>query len=197
MNNIIAQIKQEVLDLFPENSEKLSGTYCRKNWIFPNHLEPMIEITKKLCLKYNGDQQICELASLLHDTGLVYKRDSENPKGHENNSLEFAEIILKKYKIDEEMKNSIINCIKATEIDFKPNEINEKIVRTADILSQYNSMHFFAKAHFYPDWNMYLNFFEKKVNKGFNKICFEDERKEIEPIHNYFKKILEEYKKYN
>jgi len=172
---LIENIKKEVVDLFPEKVGKLSGTYCTRGWIFPNHLNPMIDIAKELCLKYGGDVHICEIACLLHDTGLVYNRKSDNPLGHESNSLEFAKRILEKHKVEENKIDLILDCIKATEVDYEPTNINEKIVRTADILSQYYSIHFFAKAHFYPTWEMYLNFLEKKVNKGFNKICFEDE----------------------
>jgi catalase len=40
-------------------------------------------------------------------------------------------------------------------------------------------MHFFAKAYFYETWEMYLEFLEKKLDAGFKKICFEDERKQL------------------
>lgn len=197
MKAIIKQIKQDVLELFPENTTKSSQTYCTRNWIFPNHFEPMIQITKDLCLKYGGNQDICEIACLLHDTGLVYLRNKESPEGHESNSLKFAKKTLLQYNFKEEQIDVILKCIEATELDYEPNSINEKIVRSADILSQYYSIHFFAKAHFYPDWNMYLRFLEKKVTKGFDKICFDDEREEAKPIRDYLQKVLLEYKKYN
>ncbi len=126
----------------------------------------MIDIAKKLCDKYGGDKEICEIACLLHDTGLVYERESKNPIGHESKSLKFAKIILLKYDYDKTKTKLVLDCIKATELDYIPETTEEKIVRTADILSQFYSMHFFAKAHFYEDWEMYLNFFEKKITKG-------------------------------
>lgn len=197
MEEIINKIKKEVLYLFPGKSEKLSGRYCTRGWIFPNHFEPMIRIAKNLCSKYGGDKEICELACLLHDTGLIYKRKNESPKGHESNSLEFARKTLEKYEIEKEKISLVLKCIESTEYENEATGVNEKIVRTSDILSQYYSIHFFAKAHFYPDWEMYLKFLEKKINKGFEKICFDEEKREAKPIRDYFKKILLEYKKYN
>jgi len=195
--NKIEVIKEEVFNLFPSKNKEDKNIYCKREYIFPNHLEPMIDISKKLCDKYGGDKKICEIASLLHDTGLIYKRENKSPIGHESRSLEYAETILKKYKFEKKEIDLILNCIKATEVDYKPITNDEKIVRTSDILSQFYSMHFFAKAHFYEDWNIYLKFFEKKITKGFDKICFEDEKQEIKPIKSYYFKILKEYKKYN
>jgi predicted hydrolase (HD superfamily) len=191
------QIREEVVKLFPLDSAVRRRLYCTSKWIFPNHIDPMIDISNELCDKYGGDKEICEIACLLHDTGLVYKRVGKNPLGHEENSLEFANKILTKYGVDEEMITAILNCIKATKLDYIVKSTNEKIVRSADILSQFYSMHFLAKAHFYESWDLYLNFFEKKIVKGFDKICFEEEQKKVEPIRDYYLKIYENYKKYN
>ncbi len=195
--NPIKKIKEEVENLFPKKIKDPSKTYCTRNWIFPNHLNPMIKISKDLCIKYGGDKKICEIACLLHDTGLVYKRKTSSPEGHENNSIEFAKIILEKYKIQNTKVGEILNCIRATETSYIPKTINEKIVRTSDILSQYNGIHFFAKAHFYPTWEMYIKFLERKIAKGFDKICFKEEREKTKPIQNHLQLILSEYKKYN
>ncbi|MGV8171924.1 MAG: HD domain-containing protein [Candidatus Woesearchaeota archaeon] len=195
--SIIKHVRQEVFDLFPKVADNRATVYCTSGWIFSNHLEPMIDIAKKLCAKYGGDEEICELACLLHDVGLVYKREGASPKGHESRSLDYAYNILKKYDASKELIDSVLGCIKVTEVDNEPSNINEKIVRSADILSQFWSMHFFAKAHFYEKWELYLEFFEKKVDKSFKKICFEDERKEIEPMREYFKDLINQYHKYN
>jgi HD superfamily phosphodiesterase len=195
--NKISLIKEEVIKLFPTTTKNREKIYCTSTWIFPNHFNPMINIAKELCDKYGGDKEICEIACLLHDTGLVYERESKNPIGHESKSLKFASNILNKYNFSENKIELVLKCIKATEVDYEPETNEEKIVRTADILSQFYSMHFFAKAYQYETWEMYLNFFEKKISKGFDKICFEDEKDKVKPIRDYYIKILEEYKRYN
>jgi|APSaa5957512576_1039674.scaffolds.fasta_scaffold07242_1 HD superfamily phosphodiesterase len=197
MNDIINKVRKEVCDLFLEESEDIHATYRTGSWIFPNHFDPMIKISKDLCLEYGGDVEICELACLLHDAGLVYKREGKSSRGHEKNSLEFARKVLSKHGFEESKICMVLKCIEATEIKCNPNDVNEKIVRTADILSQYYSIHFFAKARFYSEWENYVKFLEKKVEKGFEKICFEKEREEARPIRDYLRMVLSEYKKYN
>ena len=134
----IKQVYNGVYNLFRNDDEKKSEyPYTRKNWIFPNHLNIMADLCKKMCKKYGGDIDICILASLLHDTGLVYKRTGPSSKGHEKKSLEYALSILKKYGFSQKIISQILGCIKATNPKNKPKTVNEKIVRTADALSQF------------------------------------------------------------
>ncbi|MBU1850070.1 MAG: HD domain-containing protein [Nanoarchaeota archaeon] len=62
----------KVWNLFPSKADDKSDIYCTNKWIFSNRLNPMIDVTNSLCEKYGADKNICELACLLHDTGLVY-----------------------------------------------------------------------------------------------------------------------------
>jgi HD superfamily phosphodiesterase len=171
--------------------------YRSRNWIIPHHIMLSIDIAKKLCLKYNGNYQICKVALLLHDTGLIYKRDIKSPIGHEERSIEFAKEILEKLEIEEDIILQILLCINATDPSFEPKNINQKIVRSADALSQFESVHFFAKAYFYEDLDFFMNWFKKKIDKNFIKICFEEEKTKLIPIIDYYKKILDQYIEYS
>ena len=195
MDEIIKKIYDEVYNLFPEDNGEKNLSYVRKNWIFPNHIDIMLELAKKMCEKYNGDYFICSIAIILHDTGLAYKRDKPSSEGHEQRSIEYSSLILDKYKVDK--KKEILSCIQATEPSIEANNINEKIVRSVDAMSQFLSVHFFAKAAFSGDWDSYINWFEKKVNNNFKKICLNDEINEIKPIKKYMEKIIAEYRKKN
>lgn len=191
------KIKQEVFILFPPDSNKKEIAYTRRNWIFPNHFNLMIELVEDMCKRYKGDEMVCKISAILHDTGLVYGRTSADPKGHEERSIEYARMILKKYGVPKSMHHEIIDCIKATEAYAEPKKLNEKIVRTADALSQFISVHFFAKAAFSGDWNSYSVWLEKKAKNNFNKICFDKERERAKPVRDYILSAIELYKAHN
>ena len=195
MENKIEAIRKEVYSLFRDDTGERKFSYVRRDWVFPNHLDVMIDLSKEMCQKYGGDESLCEIAILLHDTGLVYGREGASPAGHEERGIEYALNILKKNDIAAEMQDEIVKCIKATDAKEEPSSVNAKIVRTADALSQFVSVHFFAKAAFSGDWDWYSTWLEKKATNNFKKICFEDEIKRALPIRDYILSAIELYKK--
>lgn len=197
MKKKIDLIRDEVYSLFKEDKGEKKYLYVRRDWIFPNHFDVMIDLVKDMCGKYGGDFDICKIASLLHDTGLVYGRESASPAGHEERSIDYALKIMTKYEFSDEIKNEVVECIRATDAKENPTGTNQKIVRTADALSQFISVHFFAKAAFSGDWEFYSEWLEKKATNNFKKICFEDEKKIALPIRDYIINAVELYKKHN
>ena len=189
-------IRKEVYSLFRDDTGERKYSYVRRDWIFPNHLDVMIDLSKEMCQKYGGDESVCEIAILLHDVGLVYGREGASPEGHEERGIEYASKILEKNDIPLKMQEEIIECIKATDAKEEPASINAKIVRTADALSQFVSVHFFAKATFSGDWEFYSKWLEKKATNNFKKICFEDEIKRALPIRDYILNAIDLYKNY-
>lgn len=189
-----ARIYKEVYGLFPPDTGKPELRYVRRSWIFPQHFDIMLEIIKKLCPKYGGDEEICSLAAVLHDTGLVYGRTTASPKGHEERSVEYAKILLAKYDYNDKVIKEVLNCINVTDSEVTPDNINEKIVRTADALSKFISCHFIAKAVFSTSIDEYMKWLDKKLESSYKKICFEDERKEAEPAYKYLMQTVISYK---
>jgi len=191
----IKKIKQEVYLLFKENTK---NEYLNPDWIFPNHLDIMSDLVKNMCKKYGGDILICELSVLLHDVGLVYKRETPSPEGHEKRSIEYAKDILKRNKITKEISDEVIECIASTEKDEneKPKSLNAKILKTADILSQFISIHYFAKASFFNNWEFFVEWMRDRIESCYGKICFEDERKIAKPIKDFMINAIELYDKY-
>ena len=188
----IEKIETTVCNLYPELKPGEKINYRNREWIIFNHIFPAIRIAKSLCNKYGGDFSLCKTALLLHDTGLVYT-DKDSAEGHEARSILFAEKILKELNISKNNSEKIIACINATHPESVPTNINEKIVRSADALSQFNTVHFFAKAHFYNELDYYFNWLNNKITKNYEKICFEEEKQELIPIINHYKKIINEY----
>jgi hypothetical protein len=189
------QIYAEIYELFPPDNGKPELRYRRRTWIFPQHFDIMLEQILKMCKKYGGDREICSLAAILHDTGLVYKRTSPGPEGHEERSLEYAKSLLTKYGFGTKTVEQILECIMATDPQAVPKTINAKIVRTADALSQFLSCHFIAKAAFSTeDFNEYIDWLDEKVNGNYKKICFKDEKKEADHAYRYLKQAVDSYR---
>lgn len=195
----LCAIREKVLDVFPEEvpkyiidaGERGAGYWCR-GWIIPQHIDVAIKIAAELSVKYGGDESICRAALLLHDTGLAYRRTG-GPIDHEARSIEFASEVLSDLDLPEEVILLVLDCIRSTNKDYCSTNINGRIVRSADAMSQFKSMHFFAKASFFDEVEFFIKWFDKKVRSNFKKICFEDEQKELEPIKDHYLEIASGY----
>lgn len=74
----IQKVREEIYLLFRKNAK---NDYQKVDWIFPNHFDVMDDLVEDMCNKYEGDLTVCKLAVLLHDVGLVYKREASSPGG--------------------------------------------------------------------------------------------------------------------
>lgn len=193
--DIFKKVYNDLLNIFPPETDDPRFRYSKRTWIFPNHIDIGINFSRELTTKYRANMEICVLGSLLHDAGLAYKRDKADPSGHENRSIEYTTEFLPHYGYDQNVINTVIDCIKATEAEVEPRTLEEKIVRTADALAHILSVHYFVKVSFSPDWESGVRFLEKKVEKDWQKICFIDERERIRPIYNYLTQIVAQYRK--
>lgn len=193
LTNKFLEIYNEVYELFPQDTGKPELQYKRRTWIFPHHLDIMLKLVSKMCAKYGGDREICSLAVILHDTGLVYGRTGASSEGHEDRSVEYAKDILSRHGYNENISAQVLKCITVTNSEVEPTTINEKIVRTADALSKFLSCHFIAKAAFSKDIDEYMNWMYKKLKQSYQKICFDDERKECEGAYKYLMQAAELY----
>jgi HD superfamily phosphodiesterase len=189
----VATIYKEIYELFPPDTGKPELRYVRRTWIFPQHLNIMLKMASKMCEKYGGDKDTCYLAVILHDVGLVYGRTSASPEGHEERSMAYTKEILEKHGYEPETVEQVIKCIAVTNSDIEPVTVNEKIVRTADALSKFDSCHFIAKAAYSKDIDEYMTWMHKKLKKSYYKICFDDELKECENAYNYLINAVNSY----
>ncbi|MFD2551111.1 Pycsar system effector family protein [Bizionia sediminis] len=73
------------------------------------------------------DAEILELAAIFHDTGYTKTIDD-----HEAESAKIAESFLREHQVSPAKINAVKNCILATEFDYSPKTLHEKILRDAD-----------------------------------------------------------------
>ena len=179
-------------------NEEFKFRYLKTDWFFPNHMHNVLEQIKLLGEKYfkNADIQICLFAGLFHDAGLVYKRESASAKGHENRSVEYAQKELKNLGYDEAFIEKVSECIKATEPDYVSQLPEALLVRNADAYAHIISMHFFAKANFTNDIHAFIKWFEDKAQSTYSKITLPDLQEEVGPVIDFYKKIIENYKRH-
>jgi hypothetical protein len=191
----LIEIYKKTYEIFPNDKNNPKLQYVNREWIFPNHIDLVIENGLNFVNKYYPDanKEIVFLGALLHDTGLVYKRTKDDPKGHEERSIEFAQNLLKEYNYTEKFIKDVIRCIKATKYDNKPQLLEAKIVRTADGYSHLTSIHFLAKSNFTDSWDRYFNWFSNKINQTYNKLTISEVKQEIKPIYEHYRKSISIY----
>ncbi len=188
------QVRNDLIEIYPPETDEPRLRYVRRTWVFPNHIDIAVDFAKQLAEKYKANTEVAMLGALLHDAGLAYKRDSADPAGHENRSIEYAQTFLPKYGYDGELIKEVVKCIDATEPEIEPETLEAKIVRSADAMSHMLSVHYLAKAVFAPDWEGGIGFVEKKVKKDFGKVCLDDEREQVRPVYDYYTSIVHQYR---
>jgi len=94
-----------------------------------SHVKRVYNLCMKIGKKEKADLEVLRLASLLHDIGRI-KRDED----HEIHSIEIAEKVMDKYKIDEKTKRNVIHCIKTHRYrnNAVPETLEAKILYDAD-----------------------------------------------------------------
>lgn len=188
----LEELYEDTQALFPD-SDRPELQYVDRNWIFPHHIDVMLDICDDLLTKYDGDEYVCKAAIILHDVGLVYKRDRPSPKGHESRSVEYAEKMLTGH-VDADRLDMILACIAAT--DKRPDNptLNQRIVRTCDGFAKYKTVHYLAKAHFAFDFNEHMEWMERKADSDYHKIEFEEYHEKVEPIREWIKSTIAVYR---
>ena len=187
------KVYARVRDIFRPDTDDPRFQYVRANWIFPNHIDLVIEFGRQLANKYSANEEVVVLGALLHDVGLVYKRESADTVGHEDRSAEYTEMILSEYGYPTDVIEGVKLCIYATEPSTQLTTLEQKVLRTADGLAHILSVHYYAKAKFSPDWDSALKFITSKIEKDWGKLSFEDERNKVEPIYLYIKMVIEQH----
>lgn len=188
------KVREDLIEIYPPETVEPHLQYVRRTWIFPNHIDIVVDFARQMAEKYKANVEVAVLGALLHDAGLAYKRDSADPAGHEVRSIEYAQKFLPQYGYQEELIDEVVRCIEATDFEVEPTTLEAKIVRSADAMSHMLSVHYLAKAKFASDWEGGISFVEKKIEKDFNKVCLKDEREAVRPVYEYFSRILGQYR---
>ena len=128
----MSQIEENEYKKIINDIKKLLDEICLDDRV-KYHINPVVEEANKMAVKLNADIQVVEIASYMHD---ITKITGER-KNHHITGAEYTENFLSKYNIEKEKIEQIKNCIKKHRgsSEFKRNNIEEKIVATADAVA--------------------------------------------------------------
>lgn len=169
----IKKIEKLVKDRFEEN-----------DWKY--HIVFVIKYAKKLAKIYETDEDIVELAAILHDIG---RARIENDEKHHIVGVAEAEKILKDFNYSEDVIKEIEHCIEShrRNVGPTPKTIIAKIIANADAMA-----HFDALPVFFYWKGKRGNKFEDILNWADNKIKDDWEKKITLPAAK--KMMREKYK---
>lgn len=167
----------------------------KDDWKF--HILPVVKWTKRLAKLLKVDEEVAELAALLHDIGRI-KYGGEN---HHITGAKEAEKILRKYKFPESIISEVKHCVLShrSATDIKPKTKLAKIIANADVMAHFDNfpvlIFFGASRNF--SFKETIEWVEKKIEKDWNKkLTLPQARKLMRKKYQAIKLILESTKEY-
>ena len=179
------------------DNEEFRFRYLRVDWFFPQHIHNVLDQIKRLKIKHfpEADLEVALFAGLMHDSGLVYNRETSSPLGHEERSSEYARKELDALGYSEEFIEKVCGCIKATNPAHQASFPEALLVRNADAYAHMTSMHFFAKSNFSKDIDSFIHWFSDKLKITYSKITIPELREELAPIISFYENLIENYRR--
>ena len=132
--NIVEKIKQELMNLVNKNQEKLGYN------IWEVHVKSVVKNAVLLAKKCGADEEIVELAALLHD---IARAALEGPNDeHHIYGAKIAVEMLTKYNYPQARIKRVRDCVLNHQAgaEFSRNTIEEECVADADALSHFEDI---------------------------------------------------------
>jgi len=175
----IQQIEDEIKQLFLSHSEEAWQVF----WFL--HLKFVIEKSKELAEKYDGDLEVVWLSAILHDVTQL-----ENPEDHHLTGAQkaYENLVGKGFSV--EVAEKVKNVILTHRVNqYKPENLEQKILATADAISHFSTAHYLWISNISkkPFVKLMEKFAEKIERDYAGKIFFEDERKQVEKQYEVLK----------
>jgi len=129
---------KDIEKIVEEACKKESNYFGYRAWKY--HIVPTVKFAKILAKKMNVDEEVVELAALLHDYSSVLNKDFY-PE-HHIHSAKLAEDILNKYNYPKEKIEIVKKCILSHRASKNvPREIKEaQIIADADSLAHFDKV---------------------------------------------------------
>ncbi len=160
------------------------------------HIVPVASYAKKLARILKVDEEITELAALLHDIGRI----KFGPENHEITGVPEAEKILKEHNYPQDVIDEVKHCIESHRgsKDIPPRTIIAKIVANADAMAHFDVFPVFfylrSKDSSFEDAIKWA--YEKLDHDWKKKLTLPEARKMMEEKYKAIKLILDSTRAY-
>jgi putative nucleotidyltransferase with HDIG domain len=185
-------LKQEVEKLYKEKRPERDEW---ADWLYDNHVLVVTANAKVLAEKYAANPELAQVAALLHDIA-DYKMNRSNPN-HEEESLNVAREVMTEFGYTlEEIALTVDDAIQyhGCHGDQRPKSKEGLVLATADALAHFKTDYYVFTTRIFggkktlaeiKKWTL------QKIDRDmFNKISFEDERKEVQPDYDMIKNLF-------
>lgn len=165
------------------------------DWLYPNHVLVVAESARRLARKYGVNEELSEVAALLHDIADV-KMARKAPE-HEQASLEIArEVMTGSGYAADEIALVVDDAVKyhSCHDDERPQSKEGLVLATADSLAHLQTdFYIYAAWAFGKDRSLQQlkEWTLKKIERDLNnKISFDDERESARADYNMIKELF-------
>ncbi len=165
------KIIKQIYILVEKTCRKKSNYYGYRAWT--HHILPVVKYAKLLAKKLHADEEIVEIAALLHDYASVL--DKRLYKNHHVHGAKLAEVILKKYHYPEKRIEQIKHCIftHRGSKTIKRETKEAKIIASADAMSHFDNVPSLLELAFVVkkmNTSKGTKFVREKIERGYKKL---------------------------
>ncbi|MFA5076478.1 MAG: HD domain-containing protein [Patescibacteria group bacterium] len=161
------------------------------------HIAPVASYARKLAKVLGANQDLAELAALLHDIGRI--RFSDDEANHHLTGIPEAEKILKNFKFSSAVIEEVKHCVAShrSSRGERPKTVTAKIIANADGLAHFDILPlFFYWRSKKQSFDEALIWVERKLAKSWHKkLTLPQAKKMVKDKYQRLKLILEETKK--
>ena len=155
------------------------------------HILVVLKYAKLLSKGLKVNQEILELAVLLHDIG----RFRHGPENHELTGIEEAEKILGKHHYSKKTINEIKHCIESHQRhQILPNTKYAEIVANADAIAHFDFLAYFYTLSKTEGFENLITKFKRKLNYEWKyKLTLKKAKQLAKPKYDAIRLILKDY----
>ena len=175
----------------------VKGKFEEYDWKY--HMLPVVNYAKKLARIYHVDEELAELAALLHDIGRV---DIKHDEDHHIVGIPIAEKMLKRFNYPDKVIKEVKHVVEShrTSKGPKPRTMIAKIVANADAMAHFDILPVFfwwrksRKRYSFEETVSWVN--SKLENDWKKKIILPEAKKITKKKYEANKLLLKSLKEY-
>ncbi|MGB8780295.1 MAG: HD domain-containing protein [Candidatus Bathyarchaeia archaeon] len=176
--NMDSRIVEKIRKLVEEECKKDTNTFGDQIWTY--HILSVVRYGKFLARKLHADEEIVEIAALLHDIAGI--KDRDNYENHHLLGAEEAEKILKRFKYPQEKIEKVKHCIYSHRGSkaISRETLEAKCVASADAMAHFDripALLYFVFVRLGMDIDEGTKWLRDKLNRSWSKLI--PEAKEI------------------